>query len=94
MARIRWEPKDPDEVLDYIHDWTARLDGDTIASTPTASVTSGDVVISSTSTTGGLQTVWLTGGTNNTTSHIRLRCTTTGGRTFDEGIEINIVTKG
>ena len=29
---LEWDFKDPDEVLDYRVDWSARLDGDTIAS--------------------------------------------------------------
>lgn len=89
-----WSSKDPDEVLDYTHDWTDRLGGDTITGTPTATVIQGDVVKDSTSTTSGVQTVWLSAGTDGTHCLIELECTTTGGRTFQEVVQIWIRERG
>lgn len=90
-----WPSKDPNEVLDYQHDWTARLDGDTILTT-TAVVDLGDVVRDSqfaNSPTAGSQTVWLSAGTDGTKCHLTLQATTTGGRVMEEGITIRIKTR-
>ena len=91
---LTWSSKDPDEVLDYTHEWTARLAGDTITGTPTATVIGGNVVRDSTSTTNGIQTVWLSGGTEGTQCLIELQCSTTGGRTFQEVIELWVRERG
>lgn len=85
-----WEAKDPDEVLDYQHDWSPRLDGDTVNGTPECIVEEGDVVVDSTSEAGGVQTVWLSGGTGGTSCKLTIRVTTVGGRTYDEGIKLKI----
>ena len=86
-----WASKDPDEVLDYNHDWSARLDGDTIVGPPQVIVEQGTVVVDSTSLgAGDVQTVWLSGGTGGEDVRLTLRVETTGGRTYDEGIKLKV----
>ena len=89
----KWPDKDPDEVLDYIMDWSPRnIQGDTIQ-TIQATVTSGDVQVA-TNSISGLQTrTWLSGGTNGTPCVVGLRITTAAGRVLDESVQIRIRTR-
>lgn len=84
--------KDPDEVLDYDCGWGLRLNGDDIL-TSEAILESGDVVIDSQDFLGEVQKLWLSGGTEGTTSVITTRITTRDGRTMDESVKIRIKTK-
>lgn len=83
--------KDPDEVLDYVIDWTATLDGDTI-STSTWTVPAGLTKDSSSNTTTAA-TIWLSGGTVNTDYAVLNRITTAGGRTLDKTLTFLIRAK-
>lgn len=83
--------KDPDEVLDYVRDWTALLDGDTIA-TSTWVVPTG-ITKNSDTHTATAATIWLSGGTLDTNYDVVNRITTTGGRTFDTTLLFMIRTK-
>jgi hypothetical protein len=90
---FKWPAKDPNERLDYEHDWAARLEGDVIQGLPEALVETGDVAIDSTTLEGTVQKVWLTGGTvkaSGEPERLTLRVTTAGGRIFDEGILVPI----
>ncbi len=91
---FKWPPKDPNEVLDYEHDWEPRLDvGDAIAPPAEALVDEGDVVIQSTALDGNVQRVWLSGGTvkdSGDPEKLTLRITTVAGRVLDEGILVPI----
>jgi hypothetical protein len=90
MAFI-WASKDPDEVLDYNHDWSARLEGDTVAGAPQVIVEEGTITVESTTMgAGDVQTVWLSGGTSGQDVRLTLRIETAGGRTYDEGIKLKI----
>lgn len=90
---LTWPPKDPNEVLDYDIDWTDRLeDGETISSS-TFTVSSGDVEIDSDTDAAGVTTVWLSGGTDNTTCVILNRITTSEGRTYDQSVKLRIRSK-
>ena len=87
----KWPYKDPDEVLDYTHDWTPRMtEGDAFAGLPTCTVVTGDVVVDTVTASGFLQTVWLSGGTADTAVKLTLRVTTTGGRTFEETVRMRV----
>ena len=91
---LYWPDKDPDEVLDYVHDWTDRLastdDSDTVVSVLTL-VTSGTVVLDSPAGLSGMfQTTWLSGGTACETCIITLRAVTALGRTYDETVQLRI----
>lgn len=89
-----WPSKDPDEVLDYQIDWaTDRLDeGETITTT-LWQVESGDVVIDSDEELDGVTTVWLSGGTVDTSSIVLNRITTSAGRIYDQSCRLRIRTK-
>lgn len=79
---IRWEPKRPDEVRDYEHDWTPFLGDDTIA---TQDTTATGVTLDSVAIEAGNRAVkfWVSGGTDGT-AHITQTITTAGGRTETE----------
>lgn len=92
---LKWPSKDPNEVLDYKHDWSARL-GDTDTVESVAAIVEeadefypGGVEIDSTNIVGAEQTVWLSGGTLGKVK-LTLRIETAQGRTYDEGIVIEI----
>lgn len=74
--------KDPDEVKDYVVDWTERLAEDTIV-TSTWIVPDGIVKDSDTNTTTST-TIWLSGGTLGDTYELVNRVETAGGRTYDQ----------
>lgn len=90
---LTWPNKDPDEVLDYLVDWTARLDLAENISTSAFTVVSGDVVIQTMSFTTKKSTVWLTGGTSGISCVLRCLITTTAGRTYDEAVRLRVRSK-
>lgn len=85
---LEWPFKDPDEVLDYQLDWSARLDEDTIV-TSTWVVPTGITKDSDTNTT-DTTTIWLSGGTTGEAYTLANRITTVGGRTMDQSVKIKI----
>lgn len=84
---LKWPTKDTDEVLDYTVDWTARLAGDTIA-TSTYFVPAGTLVEAFDTFDDSTTTIWLTGGTDGEVFDILNRITTTGGRTYDQTVRL------
>lgn len=91
MAEHKWPHKDPDEVLDYTHDWGLRIDtGDTITSVIALADTASGIVVDSTTVSGAIQTVWLSGGTIGRVAEITLRAITAGGRTHEEGARVRL----
>ena len=91
MAK-RWsDPKDPDEVLDYVLDWAAPLAGDTIESsswTLPIGITAG-----AQSNTATAATIWLSGGTAGENYDLINRIVTTGGRTREQTCTLKVRTK-
>lgn len=92
---LYWPDKDPDEVLDYVHDWSERIDstedGDSITSVATE-ITRGTVMLDTPATLAGMfQTTWLSGGTACETCIITLRAETALGRTYDETVSLKIL---
>jgi hypothetical protein len=91
MAK-RWnEPKDPDEVLDYVLDWTAPLAGDQIATSLwiiPLGVTAGAQLKTETTTT-----IWISGGSDGQDYEFLNRITTLGGRTRDQTCTLRVRTK-
>lgn len=85
---MQWPSKDPDEVLDYAVDWTARLAGDTIATSTFLLEKAEGLVIDSQSNTATVSTVWLSGGTENKTAYILCRIETAGGRIMDQTVTL------
>lgn len=88
---LKWPDKDPDEVLDYELDWTARLDGDTI-STSTWTAPAG-ITKNSDSHTTAVSKIWLSGGTLAVRYDLLNRITTAAGRTMDQTVSIKIKAK-
>lgn len=88
-----WPTKDPDEVLDYDIDWSARLASGETISTSSWSVVSGTVVIDSNSKTDDRTKVWLSGGTLGETCELRNRIVTSGSRTMDQSGFLRIRSK-
>jgi hypothetical protein len=92
-----WPTKDPNEVLDYQFDWDAPPEqggprlatGETIT-TSTFILASGDVTIDSMSFSGGLTTVWLSGGTAGGVNVITNRVVTSAGRTYDQSARLRV----
>lgn len=83
--------KDPDAILDYKLNWAEWLDGDTISSS--AWTAENGIVITASSTTNQVATVWLSGGISGQAYEARNRITTTGGRTDDRTIRVYIKEK-
>lgn len=81
--------KDPQEVLDY--PWPIPLDaGDTVSSFSAVRV-SGDAVLDSYAESDGVGTIWMSGGTDGTSSLFTLTAVTDGGRTFKSAVILSVV---
>jgi Ni2+-binding GTPase involved in maturation of urease and hydrogenase len=89
---LTWPSKDPQEVLDYEIDWSARIGSDTISNS-VFSVVDGDVVIDSDSKTSTTTTAWLSGGSLGTTCHLANHIVTSAGREMDQTVKIKIAAK-
>lgn len=81
--------KDPDEVLDYVGDWSAWLGTDTIA-TASWDVPEG-ITDDSTSTTATTTTIWLSGGTAGAVYDVSCCASTAGGRVGCRTIRVSVV---
>lgn len=81
------------EVLDYLIDWTAYLEGDTIVNSTwqaipsTGGITTNDPADTNTATT---TTVWVGGGNPGQKYVIENTITTTAGRTIQDEITVTI----
>lgn len=88
-----WPAKDPNEVLDYKMDWTARLlTGETIT-TSTFTVVTGTVTLSNPGNAAGITTTWVSGGADGETAEVLNRIVTSQGRTYDETAKLKIRSK-
>jgi len=101
MSALKWPSKDPDEIEDFVVDWTARLAGDAIATSmwivPSGIIASSET-FSNNTTIGGLTgrsgtTIWLSGGTEGLTYTFVNRIETTGGRTYDQSVKTKVKTR-
>lgn len=86
MASASEFTKDPDAVLDYQIDWSTWLGTDTISASAWT-VATGLTKDSSTNTT-TTATVWLSGGTVDTSYTVTNKIVTAGGRTDERTITI------
>jgi len=82
MAMTWQTAKDPDEVKDYMVDWTARLADDTIVTSQWIVPTG--ITMDSDSSTTTSTTIWLSGGTIGDTYEFVNRVATAGGRIYDQ----------
>lgn len=85
---LEWPFKDPDEVLDYELDWTARLAGDTISTS--VWLVPDELTPGAESVSGAVTKLWLSGGTIGGSFLVTNRITTAGGRTMDESVKIRV----
>lgn len=88
MAELTYFTKDPDAVLDYVWDWAAWLDGDTITSHDVTADTGLTVETSSATTTA--VTVWLSGGTAGETYSVACTIDTAAGRTDERTSRLRV----
>lgn len=89
-----WPSKDPDEVLDYKFDWTARLvTGETISTSTFTKEANDTIVLGVTSIAAGVTTVWISGGTLGEVCGVTNRVVTSAGRTYDETAKLRIRSK-
>lgn len=90
---VSFPHKDPDEVKDYVLDWSDRLDtGDTISTSAWSVVTTGVdlITIDSDDNDDTTTTVWLSAGTLDVQYELLNRVVTTGGRTLDQTVYIKV----
>jgi hypothetical protein len=82
--------KDPNATLDYVWDWSKWLTplSDTISAVTFTAETG--LTVGTTSHTGTTATVWLSGGTADTSYNVVCHITTTGGRTNDRTATVKI----
>lgn len=80
--------QDPNATLDYIIDWTAWLNGDTISTSNWAMHP--DLTATNASNTTTSATVFISGGTAGKTYKVRNRITTANGRGDDETFDLLI----
>lgn len=75
--------KHPDEVLDYVMDWTTApwLSGADTIQTSTVTVLTSGITLDSDSNTTTTQTAWLSGGTDGSAYDVEFKIVTVGGRT-------------
>lgn len=92
---LRWDDKDPDEVLDYSLNWTKRLgDGEALLTSEwTISGPDELLVQDSDSLSSPATTIWLSAGTLNKTYTLLNRVTTSGGRTMDQSVRLKLKAK-
>lgn len=92
MANATLPPKKPVEVLDYKFDWSTRLlNGDRIVASSFRQSNTSTTSMDANTYANTTATVWLSGGTANTTTIVYNIVTTEGGRTMELGAKIKII---
>lgn len=90
MAALTWErAKDPDEIIDYLMDWSDELDADVITSSEwivPVGITADDTTIFTNTTA----KIWLSGGTAGENYAFVNRVTTAAGRTLDRTAKLRV----
>lgn len=85
-----WPPKDPDEILDYQFDWSARLVAPEVISSSTMIKASGSVTLSADGFASPITSVWMTGGTAGDVCIVTNRIVTSQGRTHEASAKVRI----
>lgn len=86
------EPKDPTELKDYEFDWSAQLgDGETVSAPVVTFIDAAGTTNPSNTVTTPFTRVWLAGGTHGERAVFTVRVTTSGGRTLEVALGVNIV---
>ena len=84
---LSWPIKDPDEVLDYSINWTARLPDDDKILTSTWTIPTG-LTLNAQTIDGFITTVWMSVGVSGVTYKILNTITTQAGRTLQEAVQL------
>ena len=85
-----WPPKDPDEILDYLFDWTARLVLGETLSTSVMILASGTVTLGVATIVGTTTKVWISGGVAGGVSVVTNRIVTSASRTYEKSAKLRI----
>jgi hypothetical protein len=101
MTALKWPNKDPDEVTDFICDWSERLLNEVIAISVwlvPSGITKNSDMVTNGATLLGLPnrywtTIWLAGGVQGTTYSFVNRITTSGGRVYDQTLKLRCKTR-
>lgn len=81
---------DPDSVLDFAFDWSARLESGETITAATVTADAGVTVRPNPTINGGLVTYWLSGGVLDTTPGVTCHITTSAGRQDDKTVYVDI----
>jgi hypothetical protein len=87
---LTWPAKDPDEKLDYVLNWAARLGTDTISASAWVSTPSG-LTLSDAAFTNTTATIWIESGEAGKIYKVSNRITTAGGRIMEETVNISLL---
>ena len=91
--RLTWPSKDPDEVLDYSIDWSARMANDSIVASSFIVAPGANVAIVANSYSNTMTTVWLAAGTAGRVAKVTNHVVTAAGREFDQSVSLTIQQK-
>lgn len=90
---LRFPDKDPNEILDYEVNWTARLEGDVISSSTWIMPVGNSLAKKSDAFSATTTSIWLQDGDVDTDVTLINRVLTVSGRQFDQSINLKIVEK-
>lgn len=90
MTALCWPPKDPDEILDYMVDWSARLDADADTITAVTWIVPAGITKTTEYRNDTQTQIWLSGGTAGETYEFTCRITTARGRVMDQTVTLDI----
>jgi hypothetical protein len=93
MPRANFPPKDPDDVLDYVVDWSSWLpEGDTIISSTWLLEAGAEIEQEDDSNTTDSATIWVSGGVNGKMYALTNRIATAQGRQKDRTVYLQVQT--
>lgn len=86
------ETLDPSETKDFAFDWSPQLgDGETVLSQTVTFIDAAGTTSPSNSLASPISRVWLTGGTHGLGAIFTIRAVTSGGRTLEQALAVNVV---
>ena len=86
----KYPSKDPGEVLDYQLDWSKRLAGDIITSSSWVNESNTDIILSNESYANTKTTIWVSGGTSNSSYTLTNTVLTLGDRTLVQSVVLPV----
>lgn len=86
------DPKDPSETVDYEIDWAPRLSsGESVASQVVAFIDAAGTTNPTNSLASNVSRIWLAGGTHGSRAVWTIQVTTTGGRTLEVALGVDVI---